>query len=156
MKTFHKTTGTVIYDPKRHGMTHRVNWWCVVNIDDEIARYYRWWLKFEKHIHLQPPSWGAHVSVVRGEKPRPEFAPMWKSHHRNKITLEYCHGDIREYNSNRSDPRAKFVENDKYYVLEVKSPELLDIRAELGLRTDVTFHLTIGKIHEYEPRQRKR
>lgn len=141
-----------MYDPRRPGMTHRTQWWCVVNIDPEIARYYRWWLQFEKHIHLQPPSWGAHVSLVRGEKPRPDYLSLWKKYDGHKIELNYCHGIIHAHNSQRSDEKAHHVSEDKYYVIEIVSPQLKEIRKELGLPSHYDFHMTIGKTHEYQPR----
>ena len=152
MKHFHKTTGTITYDPRRPGMTHRTQWWCVVNVSPEIARYYRWWLEFEKHIHLQPPAWGAHISLVRGEKPRDLYLPNWKKYDGQKIEIEYCHGIIDVWNSQRSDDRAHFVSDDKYYVIEVRSPQLKEIRKELGLPSHYDFHMTIGKTYEYQPR----
>ena len=40
-------TGIIRYDPPRPGLKTRIKWWCVVDIDREITRYYRWWVKKE-------------------------------------------------------------------------------------------------------------
>ena len=151
-----KGTGIIQYDPHRPGMTYRKDWWCVINLNKEITRYYRWWLEFERHIHLQPPSWDAHISIVRGEKPRPEFLELWKKHHGERVEFEYTHGIIRVDRSQRKDDRAANAVGGEYYYIDIRCPMLDEIRKELGLRTGYEFHFTVGRTYEYEARKPKR
>lgn len=158
MKTMNyiKGYGYLQYDPFRGEMKHRTNWWCVLTLDKEITRYYRWWMSFQYHIHLQQPSWDAHISVVRGEKPRPEFVQHWKKYQGEKIEFEYQHGIIHHDKSQRTDDRAANNVGGLYYFMNVRCPRLEEIRAELGLRTGFNYHVTIGRTYDYIPRKRGR
>lgn len=153
---YHQSCGVLIYDPPRGDMKRRTSWWCVLNVDREITRYYRWWLSFERHIHTQPPAWDAHISIVRGEKPRPEYIHLWKKYHKQKIHFLYRHGHIRVDRSQRTDVDAANAVNGEYYFIEVVCPKLDEIRAELGLRTGFKFHLTVARTYEYTARKRGR
>lgn len=141
-------TGIIVYDPPRGDMRARTDWWCVANVDREITRYYRWWLQYERHIHLQPPAWDAHISVVRGERPAAEYHSYWKKHTKRKVVFEYNHGDIREEIDKKN--------GGKFYWVNVRCPELDDIRGELGLRTGFSYHVTVGRTYEYDARRPKR
>jgi hypothetical protein len=152
MSNLIETTGKIIYDPFRGGMKRRTEGWCIVSIDTEITRYYRWWLKYQYHIHLQPPSWDAHVSCVRGEKISSKYQHNWKKHHNQVIALQYEHGSIETSRSGRIDSN-----NDgQYYYIKVISPTITDIRNELGLNTFHSYHLTIGRTYEYVARHELR
>lgn len=149
-------TGMIMYDPYRPGMKHRTDWWCVVNVNKELTRYYRWWLEFEKHLHLQPPSWDAHISIVRGEKPRPEYIENWKKYQGERIEFTYTHGLIKVDRSQRTDERAAKATSGDYYYIDVECPRIDEIRKELGLRTGFNYHLTIARSYEYIARKRGR
>lgn len=149
-------TGIIQYDPHRPGMKHRTNWWCVVNVNKELTRYYRWWLEFEKHLHLQPPSWDAHISIVRGEKPCPEFIELWKKYQGQRVDFTYEHGIIRVDRSHRTDDRAKNAVGGEYYFIDVKCPLFDEIRKELGLKIGYSYHLTVARSYEYIARKRGR
>ncbi len=152
--TPHKTSGKLIYDPHRGEMKARTDWWCVVNVDREITRYYRWWLQYTKHIYLQPPSFDAHVSVIRGEKPIPNLMHLWKKYQGQKFDLEYGHvGSVQEVRSHR---HVHGENSGTFYIVPVHCPQLIDIRRELKLKTDWPLHLTIGRTYEYQARKRKR
>jgi hypothetical protein len=146
-----KSTGKIIYDPRRPGLQSRNQWWCVANIDDGIAEYFRHWLKFEKHIYLQPPAWGAHISVIRGEKPREDLMHLWKKYHGKTVTFEYDH--VGDYSIARSKYHTAGENSGDFYFVHVRCPELIDIRRELKLKTDWDLHLTIGRTHEYSARK---
>ena len=147
--TYIKGSGQLVYDPHRGNMKKRTNGWCVINLDDEITRYYRWWLEYQYHIHLQPPAWGAHVSVVRGEFISDQLKPLWKKYHKQRIELEYEHGNIQVHRSGRE--KDGIVPGD-YYVINVKCPTIDSIRQELGLKIFDDYHLTIGRSYEYVSR----
>lgn len=149
----HRGSGTIIYDPFRGDMKRRTNGWCVVEVDTEITRYYRWWLQYERHIHLQPPAWDAHISIVRGEKLSPQVQHLWRKYHGTKARFTYSH--VGRYAELRSGLPGS-PDNGTYYVVEVECPMLNTIRDELGLVTGWTFHLTVGRTYEFEARKPKR
>lgn len=151
-----KSTGRIIYNPYRGGMKNRNNGWCVIDIDKEITRYYRFWLKYQYHINLQPPAWDAHISCIRGEKIKPELQYLWGKYNNQIIEFEYNHGDIHQCKSGRTD----IEQGGDYYYMNVKCPKIDEIRNEFGLTSGFNYHFTIGRTYEYicraENRKNKR
>jgi hypothetical protein len=150
---FHRGSGVIVYDPYRGEMKRRTNGWCVVEVDREITRYFRWWMKYEKHIHLQPPAWDAHISIVRGEKIDPKFQHVWKKYHGKKVDFFYEH--VNTYRMARSGLSGS-ADDGVYYWVDVECPLMDTIRSELGLRKGWKFHITFGRTYEYEARKPKR
>lgn len=134
--SYHKSTGIVTYDPFRNGKVDP--FWCVIECDKEITRYYRAWLQREKHMVLAQPSWDAHISVVRGER-KANQPKLWNKYHKWEIDFEYQHGVIDSV-KDKDQPGT-------FYWIDVKCPQLNEIRSELGLITGRSFHLTIGRTH---------
>lgn len=131
---WHTGTGKIIYDPPRGGMKHKTQWWCVVDVDREITRYYRWWIEKQLHVkRLFQPSWDAHISVIRGEKPTPELMHLWKKYDRQVVEFKYMHC-----------PRE--TEDGEYWFIEVDCPLLVDIRKEFNRPHDWKMHITVGRI----------
>lgn len=143
----HTSTGKLVYDPFR-GDLFSSNW-CVLEVDTELTRYYRWWLEYTQHVHLAPPSWDAHISVVRGERISHEKREMWKTRHNHKI--DFMYHPVSDFKRVVDKDRGGF-----FYVVDVYSLELSEVRAELGLRTWFSYHLTFGRTHEYQARVPKR
>jgi hypothetical protein len=150
----HESSGIITYDPWRGDMKTRTTNWCIVTVDKEITRYYREWLRFEQHIHLQPPSWDAHISVVRGERLRSDKAQLWKKYHGKRVNFRYEH--VGAYRTETSGRQEKQDDRGLFYFVEVNSPELLEIRREMGLPSHWNHHLTFGRTYEYEARRPKR
>jgi hypothetical protein len=130
-------------------MKTRTDWWLILTADPEITRYYRWWVDKEKlnpiglpGKGLYKPSWDAHVSVVRGEKPYPDKLHLWKKYQGEEVAFEYRHG-VRQ-----SGDTTGYDRPDWYWFVDVKCPRLDEIRTELGFRTGWTHHLTIGRTHD--------
>lgn len=133
-------TGKVVYDPHRGSMRNNTDWWCVIECDREITRYYRWWLQKEKHVILHQPAWDAHISVVRGEKRVAKNVSAWKKHHGRRVKFRYEHGDIQV--SKDKDAPGYF------HWVRVDCPVVDEIREELGLIASWKFHhLTIGRTY---------
>jgi len=122
--------GKIIYDPYRDGMKNRTHWWAVVNVDTEITRYYRWWVMNRYLLKLHSPSWDAHISVIRGEKPPPHLTHLWKKYHNQSIEFKYSH-IVRQ--------------SGDYWFVEVDSPHLIEIRKEFELPSSWKLHLTVGR-----------
>ena len=136
----HRGSGKVVYDPKRGDMRANTTNWCVIELDREITRYYRWWLQKERHIILQQPAWDAHISVVRGERLTPEQMKMWKKQQGRIVDFVYEHGDIQV--SKDKDAPGHF------FWIRVDCPAVDEIRTELGLVASWKYHhITIGRTY---------
>jgi hypothetical protein len=137
---WHKSTGKIVYDPYRGALKKKPHWWCVVEVDKEITRYYRWWIERRHHIkELKQPSWDAHISIIRGEKPRRNQMHLWKKYHGEIVEFEYMHNPRRSGDTTGGD------RPDNYWFVEVRAPELIDIRKEFGYPCDWKLHLTVGR-----------
>ncbi len=137
---WHISTGKIIYDPHRPGLNN-TKWWCVVNVDREITRYYRWWIEKELHIkELKQPSWDAHISVVRGarDRPTPELAHLWKKYHGEVVEFKYKHCPRVSGDTTNDRPN-------NFWFVEVECPKLIQIRQELERPSDWKLHLTVGR-----------
>lgn len=134
------STGRIIYDPPRGDMKRRTSWWCVIDVDKEITRYFRWWVRKEYWIDLCKPAWDAHISIVRGEKPAEDKLHLWKKYHGQKIDFEYS---LHVKQSSLEDKHF-------FWYVSVHCPVMDDIRTELNMRTGWTHHLTIGRTYEYD------
>lgn len=133
------STGKIIYNPHRGRMKTRTDWWCVVDIDKEITRYYRWWIKNRYWIDLCQPSWNAHISVIRGEKPKPHLMHLWKKYDGQVVEFQYSH------NVRQSGDTTGFDRPDHYWFVEIECPQLVEIRKELELPFNWKLHITIGR-----------
>jgi hypothetical protein len=129
-----RSTGTLIYDPVgRFDRSRKPDpWWALLICDNEIIRYYNYWLLKQGIYNIQGESsvHGSHISVIKGEKPtNPE---LWKKYHKKQIEFSYSN---------------EVFSNDTYWWLLVKSDEIEHIRIELGLppKANMNFHLTIGR-----------
>lgn len=126
-----KATGKIHYDPRHPDATRKgfQSWWLIVSTPESIPRYYRHWVEKELGLSLNRPLWLSHVTVSRGEVPTKPW--NWRKHHDKVIEFVYS-------------PEIKFSET--YAWLTVESPQLEEIRVELGLRPlpRVKFHLTLG------------
>lgn len=138
---WHESTGRIVYDPRRGGMKKRTKWWCVLNVDKEITRYYRWWVKRRYHIQLHKPSWDAHVSIFRGEQPEDHLMHLWKKYDGMKIPFKYKH-DVRQ-----SGDTTGWDRPDHYWFVEVDCPFIMDMREEMNRPTKWKLHLTIGRTY---------
>lgn len=129
------TTGKIIYDPPRPGMKRRTEWWAIISVDREITRYFREMVRKRFFIDLCEPSWNAHVSAIRGERIHQSKQHLWKRMHGQKVTVHYS--------INVKQPPGK----PHFWYVEAYAPEIDQMRGELGLRTDFSYHLTIGRTY---------
>jgi len=136
---WHTGYGYIKYDPPRGRMKKKTNWWAVVNIDREITRYYRWWVKKELHVDLCQPSWDAHISIIRGERPPEELQYFWKKYDGQRIEFKYKH-HVRQSGDTTGNDRP-----DSYWFVEVDCPLLKQIRDEFEFPSNWKQHITIGR-----------
>lgn len=135
-----ETTGTIRYDPYRGEMKNKTQWWAVLELDDGISDYYRSQICTQYGIKLHQPSWGAHVSIIRGEKPRDDLMHLWKKYDGKQVTIKY-----RPYARFNGDTRETQHKTGNFWFLDVYCEELSNIRKELELPYDWMLHLTVGR-----------
>ena len=136
-----KSIGTLRYTHQHFNL--------VLDCDPGLGKYYRWMLSHSKwhwRIIIRRPSWKEHITVIRGpyEWMGPEdtnSAALWGKYEGNSIEFEY-EPVIRT--------REPEPDRPKYFWLSISSPQLLDIREELGLPREPPYplHLTIGNLWE--------
>jgi hypothetical protein len=128
------TTGIIQFDPGI-GTKHFVPNWCLLLCDEEIARYYSWFLNKEKIEILKPNSiWSFHASVIKGEEPT-KNKENWAKFDKQKITIHY--GNFINYS------------NGRHAWISAYSDELSDIRDFYGLNTNgkkLKYHMTLGRL----------
>lgn len=136
MKEYIEIEGVIRYDPPRVGMKKNTDFWCILELPHELVKYYQYFVKTDLHIPLADPSWGAHVSIVRGETPpKPE---LWKKYDGKRVKIRYY-----PYIHVKKDPKKAGL----YCFIDFEVPFFRKIRAELGLQSKYTFHFTIGRTH---------
>jgi|SRR5208282_548710 len=110
----------------------------ILQIDSGLADFYR--STIPKYLHVKPPMFEPHISVIRNPS-TPLNMKKWGKY-QGKL-MDFCYDT--------------YIHNDElYYWLNVKSPDLEDVRKELGMQPygDVTpspdgqhlFHITLGNL----------
>lgn len=124
-----RSFGYLRYDPRMEGQKVLEPYWLILQCDEELCRYYRHWVQVGCYTKIWRPAWGAHISVIRGEKPR--NPALWAKNSAKKVSFEYKH---------------EILSNSKHYWIRIDSPELLDIREQYGLAREprLPLHLTLG------------
>lgn len=145
-------SGRIKYDPPRGDMKNRTDWWCIIEVDREITRYYRWWVDKEllnktgvDGFGLCLPSWNAHISVIRGSGdirgvPRRKLHELWKKYDGMKVDFWYS-PNVNNVGKNG------FAGDNFFWCVEVICPQATHIREELGLPSNWNFHLTVGRTY---------
>lgn len=155
-----KGTGIIQYDPPRPARLARgKDYWCIIKTDRELTRYFRWWVNKElmnvlgfdntkeARMHgfdlLHPPSFDAHISIVRGFKDArhnmDRVKEVWKKYDGQKV--EFTYGlDVRQ-----SGDTTEWDRPDHYWFVVVDCPMVKQIREEMGLITTFRPHITIGR-----------
>lgn len=125
----HKTTGRLKYDPRKN-TKHYEPWWALLLCEEEIPRLYAWFL-LRHGVPTEPTNklWGAHVSVIKGQKPPDEKLWGRKKNH----TVEFWYTNQIRWNHTHA-------------WLDVWSPEMSEIRESMGLPPKVFYHLTLGRL----------
>ena len=131
------TVGTFRYSPAIRGesTTRRdggsTEWWLILDIDPELGRYLRAEYARSRYrtVQPQPPLWGTHVSVIRGEEPPDKAA--WKKFDGQRVEVRY---------------EWAVTETREYLWVPVWCPPATAIRVGLGLPPEPTpaMHLTFG------------
>jgi len=136
------TTGQLEYDPVRKGLKANNEYWAIINIDNDIAAYYRELFYQKYKIRLDRPSWDTHISVLKNYPQTNKDIP-WK--HRDGELTEVAYGNEMFWNSD-------------HVWLNCHSELFFDIREHYNINTlDPNFrrsidtgHITIGKFKSYQ------
>lgn len=146
-------TGRIKYDPPRGDMKRRTKGWCIIEVDREITRYFRWFIDREifnktgvEGYGLCQPSWDAHISIIRGEGdlskvPANKLKKLWKKYDGQIVEFYYS---VKVHNVGKNG----FAGDNFFWSVEVICEAGKAIREELGLPSHWNFHLTVGR--EYE------
>ena len=111
-------------------MTYSDSGWAYLQCCRETQKYYQYWLR-KCGVFVDTPIWKSHISVVRGDG-LPDL-DYWGKHEGEEVDFFYRPRDLGF--------------NGMYWWLDVESPQIEQIRIELGLEPDPKYdlHLTIGK-----------
>ena len=112
------------------GCLRYVDDWLLLQVNNEIVRYYSHTIEKRFGIKLHRSKFGAHVSIIRGERlPKPD---KWGRDEGRKVKIHYTH---------------QIHTNGEHWWLNVKCDEMAEIRSSYGLPTNKRFfHLTIGRL----------
>jgi hypothetical protein len=132
-----RSTGTLRFSPTLRNGSHtrrdggRTRWWLIIECDPELGRFLRhlYAIGHYRTITLQPPLWGPHISVIRGEVP--PNAAAWGSADGATVEFEYS---------------SELLETNGYVWSPVECTRALAIREllELPRSPDPPLHLSIG------------
>lgn len=130
-----KSFGRIVAGKALEHFTKARPWWMILQCDQGIMEYYRWWI----HNHYRdvwgrpiyktcPPLARSHISVVRGEEPR--IPNVWDKLIGQRLEFKY-NFDLQT--------------NGKHWWVYVEAPALLQIRRDLGLNPPkFPLHLTVA------------
>jgi len=131
--------GRLFYDPIRQDFKkqHKMRTLIVQLPRDDLDLYYQWFIEknFGQSMKLQRPMYGAHVTIVGGNERVPNMA-AWKKHQNEEIVFEY-------------DPVVR--NHWQFWSLPVYCKRFDEIRAELGMKLEPDFHITIGRQFDWQP-----
>lgn len=163
--------GKLVYDPFRGEMKSKTTWWVVVELDESITDYYRWWanrhinpLRYceadkyvakpgggreftwpslrDKREDLVVPAWGAHMSIVRGEEPRDELKHLWKKYDGQIVDFRYSNNLRFSGDTSNIDPAKHGV----YWFVDAICDVGKKVRDEFRLPSNWKFHITVGRV----------
>lgn len=127
-----QTPGVIHYDPQRGKKIDP--YWCIIEADKELTRYYRAQFKTRYGIELYPPSFDAHVSLLRGEAEHtPKMDTQWGFFKDKEVEIWYD---------------SNIYWNNQHVWLNTYCEQYFDIREFYDVRdwnTKDFGHLTIGK-----------
>lgn len=109
------------------------NDYCVAYVDNELAKYYR--SMIPKSIRITKQKYDSHLTIVRKGAEFPKKLENWGIHDGQEIEIWY-------------NPVVETCGT--YFWLRAISPEVEQIRSELGLpkyrfdAPDASYHITIG------------
>lgn len=132
-----ESTGRIIYDPVRNGVSEP--WSAIVEVDQDLADYYRYHFLNQFKISLLKPNWKPHISLFRGEgEYRPEMELFWKEMDGKEVTFNYT---------------QEVFWNESFVWINTYFHEFFNLREKMGLAdthedNESWGHITIGKFRK--------
>lgn len=127
--------GVLKYNPLRQKLkktrTHD-EFFLILDIPKNVGLYYRYWVKKEFNIFLNPPAYGEHITVLDGRNPvGTEYLEHWNKYEGERVTINYTNYIYQQW---------------KFCCLPVESVKLNAIRSELGFNHNPNLHITFGRM----------
>ena len=130
----YEAEGTLFFDPGK-GTKHYDPYWCIVKVDPDLARYYRWHLlNWGQATHPPNSLWGFHISAIKGEEPL-RNKEKWGKYHDHIVKFYY--GKYVSYS------------NGRHAWLNCYCEELTALREFYGLDVNnrkLKYHATLGRL----------
>lgn len=139
-----KAQGKLVYDPHRGSdfrKTGKTRTLIVQLSRDDLDLYYQWFVRrqFGEGMALQRPMFGTHVTIVGGAERVPNM-DAWKRHQGETVTFEYGPAVRNHWH---------------FWSLPVYCEYFQELRAELGMKREPDFHITIGRQYDWQPIPKK-
>jgi len=132
-----ESVGKIIYDPIRNGASEP--WSAIVEVDHDLADYYRYHFLNQFKVSLLKPNWKPHISLFRGQgEYRPEMDLFWKEMDGKEIKFVYT---------------SEVFWNESFVWINTYFPEFFHLREKMGLMdthedNETWGHITIGKFRK--------
>ena len=144
MKSTHNynivTSGKLVFEPdnvtKKHARQAGWKRTAVIMLDEDISRYYAWFIRKRYNIPLSEPFRGTHLTIIADKVPnRFQYDWMHTQYNGKAIEVEFA-TDVRT--------------DGHHWWLPARCVEAEDIREKCGLERDpfFAFHITIGNVYE--------
>lgn len=131
---FFESTGRINYDPVRNN--HSEPWSAIIEIDQDIANYYRYLFNSYFNHSIIKPNWKPHISLFKGiNEYNPDMQKYWKELDGKEIKFVYT---------------KDIFWNENFVWLNTYFPEYFELREKMGLKeshknNENWSHITIGK-----------
>ncbi len=130
----YQSTGIISFDPGLN-TKHYEPYWCLMKIDEEIYKYYSWFMNREGEPILKPNTlWGFHASIIKGDVPTKNL-DKWGMFQGEQIPFHYGN-EIR-------------WSNGRHCWMNLYSERLMEIRDFYGLHINggkLKYHMTLGRL----------
>jgi hypothetical protein len=130
----YQSSGILRFNPG-FGTKHYEPNWCIMELDEEIYKYYSWFMNMDGEPILKPNTlWGFHSSVIKGEEPT-QNATDWAKFDGDVIPFYYS--NYIKYS------------NGRHCWMDLYSPRLSEIRDYYGLYVNggkLKYHMTLGRL----------
>lgn len=129
--------GKIIYNPVRNGACEP--WSAIVEVDADLADYYRYHFLNQFKVSLLKPNWKPHISLFKGEgEYNPEMQLFWKEMDGQEVEFVYT---------------QEVFWNESFVWVNTYFPEFFTLREKMGLAhthldNETWGHITIGKFRK--------
>lgn len=123
----------IIQNPKK--IKQNTDFLITAIADEELCRYYRYWVKKCLYLTLFRPSWHSHITVSKLNSIE-KFETVKKF---NKKKIKFFYEPIVRYAGDTTNDKPPI-----HWFIDVYSDDIREIRQTLDLPDYTKFHITIG------------